>query len=96
MLHRLVIAATLAAGLALATPALALPAGGGGRAAVRQACASDIHKLCPDARPGPGGGMRACIRGHFLSFSDPCKRAIMTLRAERRQRREDGAANPPG
>ena len=72
----ILIAGALAFGLASA--AIAQPpadngsgAGhGGGRGAIRQACGADIQKYCPDAKPGPGGGMRDCIMKNHDSFSD--------------------------
>ena len=86
MKHRL-FAAGFAGALAIASIAAAQPAGGGGGGggAVRQACAADIQKACPDAKPGPGGGMRECIQGHWDQLSDGCKSAITKMRAERQQ-----------
>jgi hypothetical protein len=76
-------AASLAIAL-LAGAAIAQPAdnGGGG---VRQACAADLQKLCPDAKPGPGGGMRECVKAHFSELSKPCQGAIMSMRARMQQ-----------
>ena len=96
MKHSMITAAALAAGLALAGLASAQPpAGGGGHgafAAVRQACAADIQKACPDAKPGPGGGMRECVAAHHAEFSQPCQSAIAQIRAARSQ---GGEAAPP-
>lgn len=83
-----VFAAALALALAVAGAALADPPAATG--AVRQACAADVQKFCPDAKPGPGGGLRECIRGHFGDLSDPCKQALMAMRAQ-----HQAAANSP-
>ena len=80
MTHSRLIAATLAATL-FAGAAFAQPAGGGGNGAVRQACMADIQKACPDAKPGPGGGMRECAKAHFKEFSQPCQSALIAMRA---------------
>jgi hypothetical protein len=88
MKHRL-FAAAFAGTLAIASIASAQPAGGGGGGGggggVRQACAADIQKACPDAKPGPGGGMRECIKAHWDQLSDGCKAAITKMRAEHQQ-----------
>jgi multidrug efflux system membrane fusion protein len=60
-------------------PAGAAP--GGGRGMVRAACAADFAKLCPNAQPGPGGGMRECVQAHRDELSSACKAAIEQLRA---------------
>ena len=65
---------------------------GGGRAAMRQACGADIQKYCPDAKPGPGGGMRDCIMKNHDSFSDSCKAALAQMRAARQQ--QNGGSSP--
>jgi hypothetical protein len=49
----------------------------------RQICSADFQKYCPNVQPG-GGAIRACIRGHFMSFTKPCRRALWTLRGELR------------
>jgi hypothetical protein len=84
MKHRL-FAAAFAGALAVASIAAAQPAGGGGGGGVREACAADIQKACPDAKPGPGGGMRECIKGHWDQLSDSCKAAITKMRAEHQE-----------
>ncbi|HTX48256.1 MAG TPA: hypothetical protein VME40_02590 [Caulobacteraceae bacterium] len=80
-----IFAAAFAGALAVASVASAQPAGGGGGGGVRQACAADIQKACPDAKPGPGGGMRECIRDHWDQLSDGCRAAITKMRAQRQQ-----------
>lgn len=79
-------AVALAAAMTLAGVALAQPGGGGARAA----CQADIQKLCPNARPGPGGGMRECVTSNWGHLSDPCKTAITQMRAMR----QNGAGKP--
>lgn len=71
-------AAALVSSFALAGAALAQPGGG-----VRAACQADIQKFCPDAKPGPGGTLRACIRDHQAQLSDGCKSALMAMMAAR-------------
>jgi hypothetical protein len=75
MIHLRLIATTLAVAL-IASAASAQPAG-----SVREACAADMQKACPDAKPGPGGGMGACGRQHFSEFSQPCQSALLAMRA---------------
>ncbi len=97
MKHPLTIGAALAAGLLFAGAALAQPNGGGGP--VMQACAADFHKYCPDAKPGPGGGLRACVVTHLSTFSDECKAAIAQMEASNPQNRSptpNGTAAPGG
>jgi hypothetical protein len=90
MQHHLLTAGALALGLVVAAAASAQPAGGN---AVMQACQADLAKLCPDAKPGPGGGLRECVVGHFNDLSTPCKQAIMAMRAQRQQQQGGGATN---
>jgi hypothetical protein len=74
--------ASLALSLVASAAAFAQPADGGSdpRAAMRAACAADFAKLCPDAKPGPGGGLRECIQSNQDKLSDGCKAAIMSAR----------------
>jgi hypothetical protein len=100
-------AAALAAGLAFAGAVSAQPpagdggGGGGGHgghgpmAAVRQVCMADIQKACPDAKPGPGGGVRECIVAHHTEFSQPCQDAIAQMRAARQQQHQGGGGESP-
>jgi hypothetical protein len=64
-------ALALLAGSAFADP----PAGG-----VRATCPADFQKYCPDAKPGPGGGLRECVTAHFKEFTKPCQDAIIEMR----------------
>jgi len=80
MKQSLFAAAAVVASLALAGAALAQPSAGGG---ARAACQADIQKFCPDAKPGPGGTLRACIREHQAQLSDGCKTAIAAMIAAR-------------
>jgi hypothetical protein len=83
--QRLVAAIAALVTLVAAGVATAQPQGGG---QAREACQADIQKLCPDAKPGPGGTMRQCIRDHFNALSAPCQSAIRA----RMQQRQGGAA----
>jgi hypothetical protein len=89
MKHPVLIAGALALGLIVAGAASGQPQGGGGGGGagvgVRQACAADFQKFCPDAKPGPGGGLRECVAAHHADFSDACKSAIAAMRAARQQ-----------
>jgi hypothetical protein len=71
--------AAMLAGSAAAALAQDAPAGGG---RIRQACAADMAKICPDAQPGPG--RRQCVMEHREQFSDACKAAIAEVMARRR------------
>ena len=48
-------------------------------AAVRQACAADMQKLCPD-KTGPD--RRQCMMDHSADLSDGCKSAMATIREQ--------------
>ena len=52
------------------------------RADMLQVCSADLQKLCPDAKPGPGGAIAACIAQNHDNFSDPCRTAIDQMRAQ--------------
>jgi hypothetical protein len=82
----LVSALALASALFLAGAAPAQPD-------ARQACMADFQKLCPNAQPGPGGGLRECVQAHFSELSQPCQQAILAMRAQRQQQ---GATNSTG
>ena len=73
--------AAIAAAAIAATPAFAqsTAAPGGG---VREACAADFSKLCPDAQPG-NGSIRQCISAHHDELSDGCKAAVAAAMARR-------------
>jgi hypothetical protein len=88
MTYRLT-AAALTIALCAAGAAVAQPAGGGD---VRQACAADFQKACPDAKPGDGK-LRACAKAHFMSFSAPCKTALKAMRAKMQQSGQTAAAS---
>ncbi len=47
--------------------------------AIRQACAADVQKLCPD-KTGPD--RRQCMMDHAADLSDGCKSAIAAMRAQ--------------
>jgi hypothetical protein len=75
------IAAVLALAL-IAAGAASADTGAGGD--VRQVCAADFQKACPDAKPG-NGALKACAKAHFMSFSRPCKSALKAMRARMQQ-----------
>jgi hypothetical protein len=77
-----------AGALVFAGSAFAQPAGGG-RGAVREACQSDMQRLCAGVQPG-GGALRQCLRQHQADVSDGCRSAIAAARASHR-----GAEGPP-
>ena len=86
MIQRLT-AALLAIAL-LGGAAVAQPADDSG---VRQACAADFQKACPDAKPG-NGALKACAKAHFMSFSAPCKSALKAMRARMKQSGQSAAS----
>lgn len=62
---------------------------------VREACAADLKKFCPDVQPG-GGRIRACIAAHRDDLSQGCRDALLQARALRQQPANPGApAQPP-
>jgi hypothetical protein len=76
--HSLAAAAALmllGAGVAAAQPGRGNPA----RAAVREACAADMQKLCAD-KTGPD--RRQCMIDHRADLSDGCKSAIAAMREQ--------------
>ena len=47
------------------------------RAAMRDACRSDIDTLCKDVKPGRGGsGITQCLRSHETELSAACRDAL--------------------
>lgn len=48
-------------------------------ASLRQACAADAQKLCPD-KTGPD--RRQCMMDHTADLSDGCKSAIAAMRQQ--------------
>ncbi|MDJ0788860.1 MAG: cysteine rich repeat-containing protein [Myxococcota bacterium] len=42
---------------------------------VRQACAAELARFCPELTPGEGGMMR-CLRPHEAELSEDCRAAI--------------------
>jgi Spy/CpxP family protein refolding chaperone len=54
---------------------------GGGFGKVREACAADMAKLCPNVERA---GRRQCMQDNAAQLSDGCKSAIATMRAARR------------
>ncbi len=71
--------AALAGALALSATATAWAAPGG---AVREACAADVHELCPGTKPG-GGRIVACMRQNEDRLSQGCRQAVQAAKAAR-------------
>jgi len=59
---------------------------------VRQVCAADFQKVCPDAKPGHGA-LKACAKAHFMSFSTPCRHELRAMRARMRHSAQTSAAD---
>ena len=74
-----VIAACLAAGAASAQTPAPMPK-------LRQVCAADFQKLCPDVTPGHGAVMQ-CFKGHMSELSPDCKSGLMAHRQAARARK---------
>jgi len=62
---------------------------------VRQVCAADVQKLCPNTTPGKGGGMGKCLRANFSQLSQPCQTAIQQRLAARQQSATPGTPSTP-
>jgi hypothetical protein len=94
--HVLALPLLLAAGAAVAQDSTSPPPGA---AQVRKACAADIQRLCPDAQPGRGGGLRMCLRQHQNDLSADCRSAMAAMRQQRQHGQGQGPganAPPPG
>jgi len=80
----LLIAAAATAGLTMALSAIAQPAPAVAqttpRDVLRQACASDVRKLCPGVMPG-GGRIQKCFLEKYDQVSPGCKSAMDEARA---------------
>lgn len=44
---------------------------------VHRACASEMQQRCGGVQPGEGR-LRACVQQNFASFSEPCKKALLS------------------
>jgi hypothetical protein len=53
---------------------------------LRQICAADFQKLCPNVTPGHGA-LAQCVRGHVQELSSDCKSALMARREAMRARK---------
>ncbi|MGP8033582.1 MAG: cysteine rich repeat-containing protein [Steroidobacteraceae bacterium] len=51
---------------------------------VREACAADFKKFCPDVQAG-GGRIRTCIAAHRDELSQGCRDALQQAHAHRAQ-----------
>ncbi len=45
--------------------------------AVRQACGPEIQQHCAGVAPGEGR-LRDCVKENFATFSEPCKKAMLS------------------
>jgi len=88
---RLTVAA-LAISLLVAGAAAAQVATAADSEEVRQVCASDFQKVCPNATPG-NGSLKACAKAHFMSFSRPCKTTLRAVKARMSQNKSQTATN---
>jgi hypothetical protein len=86
-MHRIILAGAALAALALASSVSAQAPATGPGAAVRQACAADAAKLCPD-KTGPD--RRQCMMDNKDKLSDACKTAI----AAAMQQMQQGGGGP--
>jgi hypothetical protein len=60
---------------------------------VRQACAADAARVCPNT-PREHGQMMSCMRGHWNDLSQTCRSAVIARRAAMKGNRGDGQAPP--
>ena len=82
-----VIAVCLAAGAAAAqTPPPPM-------AKMREVCAADMHRLCPDVAPGHGA-VAQCFKGHVQELSPDCRSALMARREAMKERKAAMGAAP--
>ena len=98
MIRTALAALCLTAGLATAAlaqdppspPAAPQAPAGGGRIAgpLREACAADAQKYCPDLGPGPE--RRACMREHREQLTQSCRDAMAAARSALGARRNGG------
>ena len=58
----------------LASPVLAAPKAGGGKADLQRYCSGDAATFCGGI--DPGREMNACFKTHMRELSDGCRRAI--------------------
>jgi hypothetical protein len=87
------LAATLALGITSAAFAqqgsqTAAPGQGPLVGKLREACAADVQKYCPDKQPGPD--RRACMRENQAKLTDACKSAMADARAAAGAARRNG------
>jgi hypothetical protein len=91
----IVVAAFFALLAALAEPANAQGAGGGGKRQgpkLRVACGQDMQKLCPGMERKDA---RKCLNSHRAQLSSGCSEFFKEAR-ERRKERKAGGGQPPG
>jgi len=78
---KLPVPACLGLALALAFAGAAPAATGPTLDEVRQICAADFAKYCPDAGSNVSK-FRSCARAHFLKLGKPCRRALMSYKGD--------------
>jgi hypothetical protein len=54
-----------------------------------------MQKFCPNVQPGPGGGMRECIRTNYKSLSDGCRGFVDQMQQRMRERQQQGGGAAP-
>jgi Cysteine rich repeat len=79
--------------LLAATAAAAQQASPPPRPQVRQLCAADVQRLCPQLQPGHGA-IAACLKDHMNDVSADCRSALAAMRERARQRQGDQAQPP--
>ena len=65
-----------------------------GAPTLREACRTDVQKLCAGVQPG-GGRIRECISAHRDELSPGCRDAVRAARAQRPGAKGEGAQEPP-
>jgi len=83
LIRDIVIALLVTAGLVALISAVAAPPAAAQEAStfrmLRQACAEDVHKLCPGIAPG-GGRLKKCLAEKSEQVSEACSRAMAARR----------------
>jgi|GEM_PF-978293 len=60
---------------------------------LRDVCAADFQKLCPDVQPGHGA-IGQCLKGHIAELSSDCKSGLIAHREAARARKSAMADAP--
>jgi Cysteine rich repeat len=77
--------------LLLMAPAGAMAQG----TALRQACGAEIQQHCAGVKPAEGR-LRACVKEHFVAFSETCKQALLSSVAVVKACKDDVQKTCPG